>query len=203
MFQTTCAAPEKTKPPTCGQVMVDIETMGRKRGCAILTIGACAFDYKHDEIGEEFYINILPTSNTEAGLDVDIETVLWWSQQEEEARKALVSDNAVSLAKALDLYRQFLVRVRENARPDRIQIWSNDPEFDSQILEGGYDAVNATVPWQFWENRSMRTIIALAEEMTGKTYKKLYPRGGTYHNALDDCKYQIQLVKAAYNDLFK
>lgn len=193
--------PEIVNYPACREVMIDIETLGKKRGCAILTIGAVAFDYEHDDFGESFYCHVLPQTNVQAGLDVDIDTVLWWTQQSQQAQQSLTSKSAIPLKDALENFTDFLKRCRERARPNKLSLWSNDPEFDAQILEGGYEAVNLTTPWNFWENRSMRTIVDLGQRFSGRIFKKEFPRQGVYHDALDDAKYQTKLVKAAYQTL--
>lgn len=194
-------ATQKSAKPVCREVMIDIETLGKRRGCAILSIGAVAFDFEHGEYGEEFYIHVQPGSNVDHGLDVDVETVMWWSQQAEEARKSLVSDHAVSLPKALEALRTYLVAARKQAG-GKVCFWSNDPEFDAQILEGAYQAVGRATPWSFWENRSCRTIMDLAKRKTKIDFKKEFPRNGVYHDALDDSKYQASQVKRAYDELF-
>lgn len=55
-------------------IMVDIETLGRKPGCVILSIGCVAFD------GKEFYVNIDPFKMKDEGVfHVDPDTSKWWS----------------------------------------------------------------------------------------------------------------------------
>jgi len=70
-------------------VMIDLETLGRRAGCSILSIGAVAFDPKTKELGAEFYVVVNRLSCFKLGLHEDPETVKWWEGQNAEAKKIL------------------------------------------------------------------------------------------------------------------
>ena len=62
-------------------VMVDLETLGRRAGCSILSIGAVAFDAETGTMGPEFYMVVKMASCEKHGLHTDPETVAWWKKQ--------------------------------------------------------------------------------------------------------------------------
>ena len=57
-------------------VMIDLETLGRRAGCAILSIGAVAFDLKQG-LGEEMYVVVNRQSCNAAELHEDLSTLDW------------------------------------------------------------------------------------------------------------------------------
>lgn len=163
-------------------VMVDLETLGRRAGCAVLSIGAVAFDGKG--LGEEFYMVASTDSCTVLGLHVDPETLKWWESQSKEAKQVLLQaqgDDVLSLTEVLEEFALWLMQFDLK----KVRIWGNGSDFDNAILTTAYAAIGRTQPWEFWNNRCYRTL------------KGLHPtvkltREGTHHNALDDAKTQAK-----------
>jgi exodeoxyribonuclease VIII len=65
------------------------------------------------------------------------------------------------------------------------------------MLENAYNAVNLSPPWKFYNVNDCRTIERLARRRTGMT-RRMFPRTGTHHNALDDAKYQAHYISKMY-----
>lgn len=164
-------------------VMVDLETLGRRAGCAVLSIGAVAFDAETGKLGPEFYQVVKLTSCEEAGLHVDPETVAWWEKQNPEAQKVLKQARAVRgnkpLAKSLELFNEYLYQFGSRS----VHVWGNGSDFDNAILINCYAAASVKNGWEFWNNRCFRTLKGFAPHIKTE-------RTGTYHNALDDAKTQ-------------
>lgn len=163
-------------------VMLDLETLGTRPGCAILSIGAVAFDVDADALGPEFYVVVNRKSCESKGLVVDPDTVAWWSRQSDEARKVLAeADTAPNgLGGALAMLTGYLGRFGKRD----LRVWGNGSDFDQPILAACYAVVGYPLPWLFYNNRCHRTLRALAG------LKADPPRHGVYHNALDDAKTQ-------------
>ncbi|HUW46899.1 MAG TPA: 3'-5' exonuclease [Dehalococcoidia bacterium] len=165
-------------------IMVDLETLGKRAGCSILSIGAVKFDL--DGLGEGFYVTVNRLSCKEAGLFEDPDTISWWDRQSDEAKvilKQVEEPAALHLQEALDKFAAFIGKEK---------IWGNGSDFDNAILYACYAAVDKEVPWKFWDSRCYRTLKGLFPDV------KL-ARVGTYHNALDDAKSQalhaIEIMK--------
>lgn len=150
--------------------MVDLETLGRRAGCSILSIGATYFD--ETGVEGEFYAVVNQASCEKAGLHTDPETLAWWEKQSEDARKVLEESRTggMPLIDALDLFGIFVGKTK---------VWGNGADFDNAILYACYAAVGKEVPWKFWDSRCYRTLKGLFPSV------KLV-RQGTYHNALAD-----------------
>lgn len=50
-------------------VMLDIETLGTKPGCMVLSVGACTFNLATGEIGDEFYMTLQMNPQQAVGAD--------------------------------------------------------------------------------------------------------------------------------------
>lgn len=171
-------------------VMIDLETLGRRAGCSILSIGAVAFD--SSGLGEEFYCVVNRHSCHVAGLHEDPQTIDWWAQQSSEAKLVLEAAKAgIALPDALGMLTEYLTQFNLK----QVRVWGNGADFDNAILANCYAAIWQDVPWAFWNNRCYRTLKGLRPGLKMQ-------RQGTYHNALDDAKSQathaIQLLEACH-----
>jgi hypothetical protein len=166
-------------------VMCDLETLGRRAGCKILSIGAVVFG--PSGLGAEFYLTV--DRNLQGYLHEDPQTVDWWAAQTDAAKRDLFGHDPSrpSLWKALDNFNKWLIQVGgldSGGRADAC-VWGNGADFDNAILTAGFAATELEQAWPFWSNRCYRTLKSLAPSV------KLV-RAGTHHNALDDAKTQAE-----------
>lgn len=159
-------------------VMTDLETIGTRAGCTILSIGAVCFS--HTGLGAEFYTVISRQSCKLSGLYEDRGTLAWWSRQSEQAREVLTDDKAIPLTDALEGFSQF---VFANTTPGR-RMWGNGADFDLPILGHVYSITGKRQPWRYVESRCFRTLKAVFQHIPPPV------REGTHHNALDDARHQ-------------
>lgn len=166
-------------------VMIDLETLGTSPDSVILAIGAVKFNGL--TIVDEFYEVIDPQSCIDAGLKVDVSTVMWWMQQGEEARSAFKRPG-YPLVNTLAGFTAWL-----GADDKGHKVWGNGADFDNAMLQMAYKKAGQMQPWKFWDNRCYRTMKALRPDIKMQ-------RVGTHHNALDDAKDQalhlIEILKA-------
>jgi len=161
-------------------IMIDLETMGTRPDAPIVAIGAVAFNAHgvHDTL----YRLVSLRSSVAGGAVIDPETVMWWLQQDDDARAALVSlDNCspcIIDAALIDL-KAFIEDFGDDG------VWGNGASFDNVIVAEAYRRDRQNVPWPFWKDKCYRTV------------KGMYPdvkmeRSGTHHNALDDARSQAE-----------
>lgn len=168
------------------EVMIDLETLSKKKTAAIVSIGAVKFD--DEGIHDEFYINIDPVSCKEAGLRIDKETIDWWKDQKPEAYAAL-KNNRESLSAALNKFSVWF-------GPKSLEVWANAPTFDCVILTNAYEVLGLEPPWKYYHENCYRTIV----KRFGKQKIKATDRV-LHHNALDDAKVQtLNLLSLFKND---
>jgi hypothetical protein len=155
--------------------MIDIETLGREPGCAIVAVGACRFDAR--EVGETFEASVSLTSCQDHGLGIDAETLEWWLSQSSEAREQLLGGD--DLPEVLRELNQFL--------RDTEEVWANSPSFDLAILEAAFNACGTSAPWEFYEERDFRTL-------TSHDIDHDIEQDGVEHDAVDDAVHQAAVA---------
>jgi len=168
------------------RVMVDIETVGIEIGSAIVEIGAVQFA-PGGLIGETFYRSVSLTSSQEAGLTIDADTLEWWlGENPEIATEVLVGGDDLRevLAEFVDWYHEV----------DPAEVWANSPSFDCEMLEHAGERVGVPMPWDFYQERDVRTLDALPHSVD-------IEQDGTEHNALDDALYQARVASAILTEL--
>jgi len=170
-------------------IMLDIETFGRKAGCIVLSIGAVEFDA--DKIGKEFEINIDVNDSLEHGLKFEPETVLWWLQQSDEARSAITKHTGVPLHLACTKLTNAFTWADK-------RVWCNGASFDFPILSAAFAAVGIKTPWQFWEEMDMRTI----KNFVGSAAWKRLQGHETAHTALGDARSQACTMQKVFAKRF-
>ena len=166
-------------------LMLDLETWGKRPGCAIRSVGAVSFNPHGAERGTGFYANISRESCEALGLHVDPSTEKWWSEQSPEARSRLEQNQRPLQEVVEELHEKFYSSGIE-------QVWSQGAGFDVPIWEEASRVLGAIVPWKFWNVRDTRTIYWAADLDT-----RTVPRLGTHHDALEDARYQVACVQAA------
>lgn len=163
--------------------MLDLETLGTKPGCVILSIGACVF-YPTTGPDEEktFYAVLDRDDQLDKEMWVDPDTMKWWKKQnvkaweQATARAQPVKGELLRFLKWWHSYRgKFL--------------WSQGSNFDGPLLEALFASFGLKEPWRFHETRDTRTVYQMCHVKTGDV-----KRDGTYHNALDDAMHQARMI---------
>ncbi|HDZ1025744.1 TPA: 3'-5' exoribonuclease [Klebsiella pneumoniae] len=187
---------EEDQPIDYVHVMVDLETMGKKHNAPIVAIGAVVFDPATGSIGESFYKVVCLESSVNWGAVIDPSTVIWWLKQSSEARSAIVNDDAIPLLDALLQFREF---VSDNVAggSKKAQVWGNGASFDNSILRSSYDCIAEDYPWEYWNDRDVRTMVELGQTI-GFDSKTTIPFEGDRHNALADAIHQARYVSAIW-----
>ena len=182
-------------------VMVDLETMGKKPNAPIVSIGAVLFDPETGILGETFYAVVSLESAVSWGAEIDPSTVIWWLKQSSEARSAIANDDVIKLDDALLMFTDF---IEENVTGGRkkAQVWGNGATFDNTILRSSFDLACLDCPWDYWNDRDVRTMVELGKTI-GFDPKIAIPFEGDRHNALADAQHQARYVSAIWQRLIK
>ncbi|HCB0011712.1 TPA: 3'-5' exoribonuclease [Klebsiella pneumoniae] len=192
---------DEDQPIDYVHVMVDLETMGKKNNAPIVAIGAVVFDPSTGSIGESFYKVVCLESSVNWGAVIDPSTVIWWLKQSSEARSAIVNDDANPLQDALLQFREF---VSDNVAggSKKAQVWGNGASFDNSILRSSYDCIAEDYPWEYWNDRDVRTMVELGHAINYEPQKAI-PFEGERHNALADAIHQARYVSAIWQRLIE
>lgn len=169
-------------------LMVDIETMGNQSFSSIISIAALEFNLETGKTGKEFHMNISLESNMELGLNPNPDTIMWWLQQNEQARIDLATSFKVTINEALMKFRDFCSK--------EYNVWGNSARFDLGLLQNAYNRLLINIPWDFRKERCVRTLVSFAPDI-----KVNYSYTGTAHNALADCYNQVGYCSTIWNSL--
>lgn len=176
-------------------IMIDLETLSLRPNAAILTIAAVAFDIRTGEIGERLHLGVVPYAY---GYDhVDSAVVDWWCKQSASARSSLrhmLEDSPYRLDFALEKLNRLIERNLKVGGG----VWSNGASFDLPILTSAYRHYDITTAWPFWQERDTRTIVNIAEQLTGIKVTKTTAFEGEKHTALADALFQARYVSQAF-----
>jgi DNA polymerase III epsilon subunit-like protein len=196
-------------------VMIDIETMDNRGTAAIIAIGAVSFGMRNNIRGGDvcyewdinpdmpFYKRVSLQSCIDAGLTVNADTIAWWMKQSDEARHEFIEGEeraknfeehdkgyAVPIKAALGALHEWFRTV--GAR----YVWGNGSDFDNAILQHAHAKLGLTTPWQFWNNRCLRTLKFLKPDIKIDAFQE-----GTKHTALADALAQAKQACAILNAL--
>lgn len=175
-------------------IMIDNETAGNKPGSVILTIGAIKFDPSNIDLEHAtpdnldpdrvFYRRIDRKSCFDLGLTQEVDTLNWWSEQNQEARfEAFDAEPRQSIQSVMADFSQWC--------GDKPKVWSHGATYDIVHLEAIFQILDILPPWKFWDIRDTRTLY---------DYTGMKPvRDKNHHHALWDSIAQAKTVQEAYS----
>lgn len=170
-------------------IMLDIETLSTDFDAVIISIGAVRFDLSTGIKGDTFYRKIDKQSCVDVGLKINPDTVDWWMNQDEKARQEFLSkSDRISISDALIELSEFILK--------EDFVWSNGASFDLVILRSAYKACQIDLPWEFYNEKDVRTLAGLVPEV-----KENEPFVGVKHHPVSDCIHQIKYCSKVYQQL--
>ncbi len=164
--------------------MIDLETLGTKENCVVISIGVVAFNEEGFQ-GRDFYAVFNVEEQIVKGRKIDYSTLKWWMSQSEEARKVFTegSHNVETILNCLTEYINSFMEDGKSAF-----IWGNGSIFDISIMQNLYDQYNIEIPWKFWNVMDLRTFVRFVGD--GERVQN----NGIQHNARDDARNQAEYV---------
>jgi len=170
-------------------IVLDLETLGTKPGCPILSIGAAAFDLESEEV-DTFYCKLHLMYQAMAG--VSESTLRWWMEQDAVARAAAFVEGteAQTVYAAHQMFNLWISDMKRKSDFGGISVWGNSSSFDNEILRASYEHQCLEDPWGFRADRDFRTLRAL--------YKEKVPEPefiGVRHHAKDDAVHEARWLK--------
>lgn len=138
-------------------IMVDIESAGKKVTAPLLSIGARVFDIKNCKLDEPFFTAIDPVSSFRTGI-AEADAIQWWMKQSKEAQDNTWNNpNAAHINVALIEFANF-IRSQEQYHNAPVRLWGNAARFDLGILDYQYDNAWIKTPWSFRFEMCYRTL---------------------------------------------
>lgn len=169
--------------------VLDLETMSTAPNAAIAAIGCVRV--QQGQIVDEFYERVNLESSRAMGGEIDTPTLQWWLTQPLEARQEVSGElPGQSIIIALTNLSDFMHR--GGLAPVEPLVWGNGSSFDNVILGSAYQRAGIPLPWKFWNDRDLRTLLALYPQA-----KKAIAFEGIKHHALNDARHEARQLIAA------
>lgn len=173
-------------------ISIDLETLDISPRSLILSIGVVPFNRYSGFTGRgvKYHTSILSQPCRTMSMD----TIQWWFKQTKEAKSKVLKGqlSATSLYRSLIHMSWYMSRICDLSK---VRVWGNGASFDNAILSDAYkNSLKTDVPWKFWNDRDIRTLLGDHKERTGIDLKKTVPFVGERHSALEDARHQAKLV---------
>lgn len=184
-------------------VMVDIETLGTSSNSTIIQIAAIAFDMYTGLFVDTF--NEITDIEKEGFMTVDGSTIKWWLNTNKDLLQELINTGKYSSEDILEHFHDWLIELSDTNK--EVFLWGNGILFDNKMIQHQLEDNCLDYPIYYKNDRDVRTIVDLASKKLRITEKELKERFNDLslvkHNAYDDVKYQINLVRGCYEILTK
>lgn len=186
-------------------IMLDLETMDNVPSAAIVAIGAIQCNLTTGETGSKFYRVIDLNGQQNLNMTINANTLYWWLEQSEGARRALTVDGKISLMDMCITFSQWLGSIDPSG--EKLRLWGNGASFDNAIIRYAYrqcgtELHSDTGPGvKFWNDRDMRTIVGFYPRQMQEIWRHSNLRRGIAHNALDDAKHQVRYCSEILSEL--
>jgi hypothetical protein len=170
-------------------IMLDLETLGKKLMAPILQVGAaCAIESEDGTwaLTPFHFERTISLDHAMQQRTPDASTLLWWMDQNEEARSKVLVEQGKSVEFVLTSFSNFVAQSKEAIDASEVYVWGNGASSDNAWLIGLYEQHGVPVPWEYWGNMCYRTI---------KNFNRHVPRpeipAHLKHTALADARSQL------------
>lgn len=165
-------------------LMLDIEALGLRPGCAVIQIAAQYFDPYEGTSGPAFNIHI----KAQSPFTIDPATLEWHCEKGTFPRMVETEALAVPPVLAIFALNQF---IRAHGKPGVWWAWG--ATYDFTILGAVYEQYNQETPWEYWQAQCARTVF--------KTLLPLATPEEKPHDAAQDVAVQIKDLTRAFHVL--
>lgn len=193
--------PDPTPPKL--HLHFDIESLDLGPRPIITQVAMLALDLDEDEILERQhyqYYPVQPQLRLVPPRTFSFDTLIWWMDQSEDARKRLRQSSSNEDEEIPALLRHLVTTFNNITNFGAIpyEIWARGPQFDLVAIESLMTEHGIAVPWKYDTIRDLRTLLALAG-INPKNIAK--PAGFVGHAAIWDVRYQIEQYRVGIRKL--
>lgn len=185
-------------------VVIDLETLGKTEHSLVVSAGLVEVDLSAHKLVNSLKVEFDIINQPYRGAVMDVDTVAWWLKQSASARDVFERciKHGTPVPQGLMVISGFIMGADPNdpdapvPNPD-VRVWGNGSSFDNVILRAMYSREGLLPPWEYWNDRDLRTMKTVYEMIAGQKFVKRTP--DTAHDALEDATAQaldlIDLVR--------
>lgn len=186
--------------------MMDIETTSANQfDTMLLQIAMVAFDYETGETVDTF--NVILDVEQYPSLTFNTSTLMFWLGNAGVLAELLTKDEE-SDAKYLSEMRMVIAAVDFindlKQKYKGVYLWGNGENFDNTIFHYKCHAFNVDYPIDYNKDMDVRTYMKSLANLIGKESSdfKDFSKNTNLHNAIDDCKFQIDYMMAVREEVY-
>ncbi len=163
-------------------MMVDCEALALTANAVVLSIGACTYNVDGIKDSIELFPAISP--QVEAGREIDDETLMWWFDQNDEARKNIIKGERQPIAVIADEFVEWASTQRVFAG-GKENLWFSafGTDFDLPLINTLL-CKHRTMPWEGRPNYKNKMCLRALDELYANDIA--WPEGPTAHTARED-----------------
>lgn len=167
-------------------IMIDLETLDVLPSSVIVSVGVCWFNSEGVGSRKEWKLDV--EEQLSKRRTVSWSTLKWWLNQSDDARKDLTTGETTPINIFIEELYEF---IRPPGGPKYWTIWANSPTFDCVMLHNLAKQYKRKMPWNFWEERDVRTLVDTAGISRPKSAS---------HGALQDAVDQAEMVREYFDN---
>lgn len=181
--------------------MMDIETLGKGPGFAVLSLAIVPFNLNGKPLDEDtipvFESGISIADSLALGFDVDPETLQWWQNNDPAVIRSEFSHTTTVTEFCAQLI-NYMAQVR--AKHKTYRIWASAPKLDFGCIYYLFQKLNRTHEWPilYSSERCQRTLRDLATTLDDQVEGSIKLKLSVNHNPTQDCDVQIIRSQAYY-----
>lgn len=176
--------------------VVDLETESTAPNAGITAIGIVYLHVPEGPLSTPVLVEFYARTDHAGTGHVDPGTLAWWQQQSSEARAEVDGTlPRIPLNEALEQVEQFMASLVP-AKGQRL-VWGNGSSFDNVILREAFSARGQKAPWEFWNDRDLRTLLAIFPSAKVSTFE------GIKHHALHDARHEAKALLSGLTTLIR
>ena len=175
-------------------IVIDIETLGRRNDAAITQVGIVVADSKFN-VMEKYLIQVTPSAWHTCNRTFTGDTLLWWLKQNtlpyyDDNEDSEDLRHTSSFLYAMD-YKDLTEKISKifydhNYNVDGTIVWTKGT-MDLFCIKDLYEYFDKPTPWMFWQPRDIRTAKEFIKDW--KTFEE------NTHNALSDAVNQLRELR--------
>lgn len=190
-----------SEQPSSLNVMIDIETFGRRPRGLVVSIGAVVFD-THKEVpstgaASEFHAVLSwEAALAESRFEKNLETLDWWHEEQSAAYarlRELMKRSTLNMTQLLEKFCNWVAPYCQAGA----KVWGNSPSFDLVQLENAAKEVGIRFPIPYRAENDYRTLTDLVYGPTSKPR----PPDNIAHDALGDARFQARVCAQALQQI--
>lgn len=169
-------------------VSLDVETLALDPKAIVISVGACTAT-------AEFHIFLSMNVQVAMERSIDGETLKWHMENHIQLYvKQLIAmqDDGLHPMDMFGKLREWLHTA--GCVDNNYLVWMNSPAFDSVILASLAKQTGASLPWEFRQERDLRTLKSLAKLKDFDAFAELPSPSDNAHDALIDARYQLEII---------